>query len=100
MADVTVGLLVTLTAKQGKEQDLSDFLQSALPLVETERDTVAWFSFRIDDARFGIFDVFPGASGRDAHSRGPVAAAILARANELLTEPPTLEPIDVLAAKL
>jgi quinol monooxygenase YgiN len=100
MADVTVGLLVTLTAKEGKEQDLSDFLQSALPLVEAEPETVSWFGFRIDDARFGIFDVFPGDSGRDAHLSGPVARALLAKADELLAEPPTIEPVDVLAAKL
>lgn len=100
MADVTVGLIVTLTAKEGKEQELSDFLQSALPIVESEPETIAWFSFRIDDARFGIFDVFPGPAGRDEHLGGPVAAALLARADELLAEPPTIEPVDVVAAKL
>jgi hypothetical protein len=41
-----------------------------------------------------------GDSGRDAHLSGPVARALLAKADELLAEPPTIEPVDVLAAKL
>jgi quinol monooxygenase YgiN len=100
MTEVTVGLLVTLEAKEGQEQGLADFLKSALPLVEAEPETVSWFAFRIDASRFGIFDVFPGSSGRDAHLSGPVAEALLGRADELLGSPPTIEHVDLLAGKL
>lgn len=48
---------------------------------------------------FGIFDAFPDEGGRDAHLSGRVAA-LTANASELLAEPPTIEQIDVLAAKL
>ena len=97
---VTVGLLVTVTAKPGKEQELADFLKSALPLAEAEPDTTAWFAIKIDDSTFGIFDVFPSEEGRQAHLGGPIAAALMAKADELLASPPDIKPIDVLAAKL
>jgi quinol monooxygenase YgiN len=97
---VTVGLLATLNAKPGKEGDLASFLESALPLAQAEDDTAAWFAIKIDDATFGIFDVFPGPEGRQAHLDGPIAAALMERADELLSSPPDIKPIDVLAAKL
>ncbi len=97
---VTVGLLVTVTAKPGKQDELAAFLASALPLAQAEPDTAAWFAFKIDDSTFGIFDVFPDAAGRQAHLDGPIAAALMGKAEELLAGPPDIKPIDVLAAKL
>ena len=97
---VTVGLLVTLHAKAGKEAELASFLESALPLAQGEGDTTAWFAIKVDDATYGIFDVFPGPEGRQAHLDGPIAAALLQRADDLLSSPPDIKPIDVLAAKL
>jgi len=97
---VTVGLLVHLTAKPGKQEELAAFLASALPLAEAEADTTAWFAIRIDDTTFGIFDAFPGAEGRQAHLDGPIAAALMSKADELLASPPDIKPVDVLAAKL
>jgi quinol monooxygenase YgiN len=99
LSDVTVGLLVTLRAKAGREQELADFLESARPLVLAEPETEAWFASRIDETRFGIFDVFRGESGRAAHLNGPVAAALLERADELLAAAPSIEPVGVVAAK-
>ena len=40
---VTVGLLVTLQARPGKEDELAGFLASALPLAQAEPETTAWF---------------------------------------------------------
>ena len=37
---------------------------------------------------------------REAHLAGKVAAALMAKAGELFSEPPTIEKVDVLAAKL
>src|SRR5262245_10751098 len=76
---VTVGLLATLNAKPGKEQELASFLEGALPLAQAEGDTVAWFAVKIDDSTFGIFDVFPGTEGRQAHLDGPIAAALMSK---------------------
>ncbi|MGI8699372.1 MAG: putative quinol monooxygenase [Mycobacteriales bacterium] len=97
---VTVGLLATLSAKPGKEAELADFLAGALPLAENEPATTAWFAIKIDDSTYGIFDVFPGADGRQAHLDGPIAAALMAKADDLLSSPPEIKPVDVLAAKL
>jgi len=97
---VTVGLLVRLTAKAGKEAELSDLLQQALSLVENEPATTAWFAVRFTQASFGIFDVFPDDAGRRAHLVGRVASALRSRAADLLSESPVIEEIDVVASKL
>jgi quinol monooxygenase YgiN len=96
----TVGLLVTLEAKAGREDELASFLTGALPLVQEEPDTTAWFAIRLGPARFGIFDAFPGDAGRDAHLSGKVAAALMQAAPELLAEDPSIEKVDVLAEML
>ena len=97
---VKLGLLVRLEAKPGKTQEVADFLASALPLAEDEPATTAWFAIRLGPSTFGIFDVFPDEAGRDAHLSGPIAAALMAKASELLAKPPVIEKLDVLAAKL
>ena len=97
---VSVGLLVTLEAKPGKEDDLAAFLTGALPLVEEEPQTTAWFAVRLAPSRFAIFDAFPSEAGRDAHLAGPVAAALIESAPELLASEPVIEMVDVLADKL
>jgi quinol monooxygenase YgiN len=97
---VTVGFLATLKAQPGKEAELAEFLRGALPLAQSENDTTAWFAIQIDANTFGIFDVFPDEGGRQAHINGAIAAALMSRADELLSSPPEIRPIDVLAAKL
>ncbi len=97
---VKVGLFVKLVAKEGKETEVENFLQGGLALVEAEPETVVWYAFRINQSTFGIFDAFEGESGRDAHLTGRVAEALMANATELLAEPPSIEKVDVLAAKL
>jgi quinol monooxygenase YgiN len=97
---VTVALLVRLEAKPGKASELARFLAGALPLVEEEPATVAWFGIRLGPSTFAIFDAFPNEPGREAHLAGKVAAALMAKASELLASPPVIEKVDVLAAKL
>lgn len=97
---VNVALLVRLEAKPGKESELARFLSGALPLVQDEPATTAWFGIRLGPSTFGIFDAFPNDAGRQAHLSGKVAAALMAKAPELLASPPVIEKVDVLAAKL
>ncbi|HLF97087.1 MAG TPA: antibiotic biosynthesis monooxygenase [Methylococcaceae bacterium] len=97
---VKVALLVRLEAKPGKEKEVENFLMGGLPLVQEEPDTTAWFGIRLGPSTFGIFDAFPHEAGRQAHLTGKVAAALMAHAPELLAKPPTIEKVDVLAAKL
>lgn len=97
---VKVALFVRLEARPGKEKDVEKFLLSGLPLVQEEPATTAWFGIRLGPSTFGIFDAFPDEAGRQAHLSGKVAAALMAKAAELFAVPPSIEKVDVLAAKL
>ena len=97
---VKFAILATLEAKPGKEEEVAAFLRSALPLVDAEPGTTAWFATRTSPSTFGIFDVFPDEEGRNAHLTGAVAKALMAKAAELFAQPPKIEKLDVLASKL
>ncbi len=97
---VKLALYARLEAKPGKEADVESFLRDALSVVQQEPGTIAWFALRLGPSTFAIFDAFPDEAGRQAHLSGKVAAALMARASELLGQPPEIKKIDVLAAKL
>ena len=97
---VRVALFVRLNAKPGKEADVARFLESGLALANQETTTPIWFALRLGPATFGIFDAFADDAGRKAHLAGPIAAALMAKAPELLAEPPQIEHVDVLGAKI
>lgn len=97
---VTVGLLVRLEAKPGKEGDVERFLKGGLDLANEEQETIAWFAIKMGPSTYGIFDVFPTDAGRQAHLQGRVAEALMAQASDLFSEAPDIGPVDVIAAKL
>jgi len=97
---ISKGLLVRLEAKADMDDQVENFLISALPLVRQEPATTAWFAIRFGGSEYGIFDVFPDDAGRDAHLSGAVAQALMANAETLLAEPPRIQKLDVLAYKL
>ena len=97
---VTVALYVQLEAKPGKEKELESFLKGALPVVQDEPATIAWFALRMGPSTFGIFDAFPNEAGRAAHMSGRVAEALIAKAPDLLAKAPSIDRIDVMASKL
>jgi len=92
--------MVRLEAKPEKVSAVAEFLKGGLELAENEPDTTVWFALRLGPTTFGIFDAFPAEPGRQAHLNGPIAAALMAKASELLAEPPKIEQVDVLAAKI
>jgi quinol monooxygenase YgiN len=94
----TIGLLVTLEARQGKEADAEAFLKSAQPLAQQEKGTLKWYAIKLAPGKFGIFDTFANEAGRAAHLSGEIAKALGARANELLAVPPQIEKVEVLAS--
>jgi len=97
---VHVALLARLEAKPGKEGEVEALLKGALPLANAEAATTVWFALKLGPTTFGIFDAFADDAGRQAHLAGQIAAALMAKAPELLSQPPTIEQVDVLAAKL
>ncbi len=96
---VTKGLLVRVEAKPGKEADVEKFLTGALPLAQAEPATITWYAIRLGPSTFGVFDTFPDDAGRQAHLSGPIAAALMANASELLSQAPSIEQIDILTSK-
>ena len=92
-------LLARVEAKPGKEAEVLAFLKSALPLAENEPDTVRWYALQLGPSTFGIFDTFETEEGRDAHLNGEIAKALMANASTLLSAPPVIEKVDLLAIK-
>jgi quinol monooxygenase YgiN len=94
-------LYVPLEAKPGKDKEVSEFLRSALPLVNAEPGTISWFAIQEGPSRFAIFDTFDDEAGRDAHLNGKVAAALMekVKAGELFAKAPEIHRITILADK-
>jgi quinol monooxygenase YgiN len=95
----TRAILALVEAKPGKEKELEAFLKSAQPLAVAEPATTTWYAVKLGPAKFGIFDTFPDDAGRQAHLSGPIAKALMAKADELLAKPPQIEMLDILASK-
>lgn len=95
-----LALFVRLHAKPGKEAEVEKFLAGALPLAQGEAKTPVWFALKFGKGEFGIFDAFADEAGRKAHLAGPIAAALMSRAGDLLAQPPKIEQVDLLASKV
>lgn len=97
---LTCSLFVRLEARPGREEDVAAFLAQGLALAQEEAATPVWFALRLGPSTFGVFDAFCDDAGRQGHLHGPIASALMARAPELLASPPSIEPMDVLGAKV
>ncbi|HEY3743295.1 MAG TPA: antibiotic biosynthesis monooxygenase [Bryobacteraceae bacterium] len=95
-----LALFVRLEAKAGKEADVAKFLETGLALANQEASTPLWFALKLGPSTFGVFDAFTDESGRQAHLKGPIAQALMAKAPELFSKAPSIEPIDLLGVKL
>jgi quinol monooxygenase YgiN len=93
----TIGMLVRLEARPGKEADVEAFLKSAQPLALNEKGTLKWYAIKIGPRTFGIFDTFANEAGRNAHLTGDIAKALGEKAGELFAVPPQVEKVDLLA---
>jgi len=96
---VKYAILARVEAKPGKEEAVEQFLKSALPLALDEKDTVSWYALKIGRSTFGIFDTFNDEAGREAHLNGKIAAALMQNAGELLSKPPVIEKVELIAIK-
>ncbi len=97
---VKVALLARLKARPGKEAEVAKFLAGALPLAQGEKATPLWFALKFSESEYGVFDAFADDTGRKAHLGGEIARALMGRASELFSEPPKIEQVDLLAAKV
>jgi quinol monooxygenase YgiN len=97
---VTLGIFVRLEAKSGKEEELAAFLRQGLELAQRETTTPVWFALRLGGGSFAIFDAFADETGRQAHLNGAIAKALMAQAPNLLAEPPVIQQLEVVGAKL
>ena len=95
-----MGLYVRLEAKPGKEDEVAGFLEQGLTMANKEATTPVWLAVRFGPRTFAIFDAFSREEDRKAHLEGPIAAALMAKAGELLASPLQIEPYDILGAKL
>ncbi|ART67858.1 hypothetical protein BTO20_03985 [Mycobacterium dioxanotrophicus] len=94
-----VGLLVTLTAKAGNENELAQWLRDGKKIVQGEPDTSSWYAFKIDESTYGIYDTFLTQSGRDEHLHGEIPELLAKITPELLETPPSIQMVDLLAVK-
>ena len=99
MATVQKAIFVRLVAKPDRVSEVAQFLIDALTAVNEEQGTVTWYALRFDQDTFAIFDTFADETGRQAHLGGKVAAALMARKDELFANPLNIMQADVLAAK-
>ena len=94
-----LALLARVQAKPGQEDTVENFLKQALALAQQEEGTIRWYAFKMNENTFGIFDTFESEEGRQAHLTGEIAKALMANADTLLSMPPAIEPIELIAVK-
>ncbi len=92
-------LYAHLKAKPGKNTEIEALLKSAASMAENEPGTITWYAFAEDDGTYGILDTFETEEARQAHLNGPIAKALMGKAEELLAKPPAIHPIRLIAAK-
>lgn len=100
VSDARVGLIVRLQARPEQAQEVAAVLGRGRAMVEDEHGTPVWFAFQISEHCFGIYDAFADDAARTAHLEGELAAVIVGRADELLSEAPRIETVDLLGAKV
>ena len=97
---IKYALFARLEAKPGKEAAVREFLKMGLALANQESTTPIWFALKLSESTFGVFDAFENEAGRQAHLEGPIAQALMTKADELFARPPSIEPIEVLGLKI
>jgi len=92
-------LFVRIEAKEGKENEVEDFLRSALDDVMEEEGTIDWYAVKFGGSDFAIFDTFGSEKDRLPHLAGKVGRALIAHTPTLLSGVPRIERPEVLAFK-
>lgn len=85
---------------QTDEDTMDTFLEDLSAEVSWEKTTLAWFGIRYMRGEFGVYACFDDDAGREAHLAGTAAANFLAAEKRLMSAPPRLTRIEVLASKM
>ena len=94
-----LAFLARFETKPGKEEEVAKFLEMALEMARKEPTTINWYAIRLSPSTFGVFDTFNDENGRQKHLNGPIGQALMAKAPELFSSPPAIDPVDVLGSK-
>jgi quinol monooxygenase YgiN len=97
---VKLAFFARFEAKPGKEEEVAKFLEFAREMATKEPTTINWYALRLSHSTFGVFDTFNDEAGRQKHLNGPIGQALMAKAPELFSSPPSIEPVEVLGAKI
>ena len=97
-AAARLGFLVRLEVKPDKVPEFEAGVGAALPVIEAEPGTTAWFAVRLGPTSYAVFDVFPDEAARQAHlEAGRIRLEALA---DMLAEPPSMVRTEVIVSKL
>ena len=94
-----LAFLARFEAKPGKEEEVEKFLGLALEMAKKEPTTINWYAIRLSESTFGVFDTFNDEEGRQKHLNGPIGQALMAKAPELFSVTPAIDPVDILGSK-
>ena len=92
-------LYVRLVPKPGKVKEVEAFLKQGAVMAQDEAQTERWFGIKEDDGAYSVFDTFADEAGREAHLNGEIAKALMAKADDLFSQPPQINKITILAEK-
>ena len=96
---IKLAFFARFEAKPGKEEEVAKFLEMARDMAKKEPTTINWYAFRLSHNTFGVFDTFDDEEGRQKHLNGPIGQALMAKAPELFSSPPSIQPVDLLGSK-
>ena len=96
----TTGALMRVYVESGAEPEALELLMKALPIASKEQGTIAWFALRLGRHEFCIFAAFSDNTARRLSLNGGVMDLLMGGVSDVFSRPPTVEPCDVLVAKL
>jgi hypothetical protein len=86
-------------AKPGKEEEVAAFLQAGLRMRGRKPPPRSGSRCGWRRARSPCSNAFHDQQGVDNHLGGPIAKALMAKADELFAQPPSIQRVEVLGLK-
>ncbi len=97
---MTIGLLVRIRPKAGREDDVEEFLDAVLRLSTRERHTETSLLMRFGDGAYALLDLFTDEPSRREHLSGSARQAVAYRTRDLFDGEPTDLLLDVVGHEL